>query len=103
MLRIDRGVAAGVAVAVMASTLVTSYAASAADSSPRAAQPRAGEPATVYAVIKTVGLSATDPYGIAVDGTDDTVYVTNFTGATVSVINGRTGTWDDTVAVGAGT
>ena len=42
-----------------------------------------------------------DPLYVAVNQVDDTVYVANDSG-TVSVINGRTNTWDDTIAVGAG-
>ena len=42
-----------------------------------------------------------DLRGVAVDQVDDTVYVANDSG-TVSVINGRTNTWEDTITVGAG-
>lgn len=66
-------------------------------------QPRNGVPSTTtYAVIRVipVGLS---PQAVAVDQDDDTVYVTNFAGNNVSVINGRTGLrTDDTISAGSG-
>ena len=63
-------------------------------------QPRNGAPPmTTYAVIRLIGVGD-NPIGVAIDDSDDTVYVTNTanppTAGTVSVINGRTG-----VVVGA--
>ena len=51
------------------------------------------------AVISTISGGAW-PEGVAVNDGDDTVYVTNFFSDTVTVINGRTGTLDDTIPVG---
>ena len=67
-------------------------------------QPRNGAPpATTLAVIRLIDVGG-QPSGVAVDGTDDTAYVTGISGAPptgfVWVINGRTGVRDDTVPVG---
>jgi len=56
---------------------------------------------STLAVITTIGVG-TSPQGVAVDEGDDTVYVTNQTGNTVSVINGRTRTVAGTITVGSG-
>lgn len=53
---------------------------------------------STLAVIKTIGVGD-QPYGVAVNDGDDTVYVTNYFSGTVSVINGRTGAEDDTITV----
>ena len=54
---------------------------------------------STLAVITTMGVGGF-PTGVAVNDGDDTVYVTNNSSNTVSVINGRTGTVDDTITVG---
>jgi len=56
---------------------------------------------STLAVITTIGVGS-NPQGVAVNDADDTVYVTNFGSGNVSVINGRTGTEDDTITVGSG-
>ena len=62
-------------------------------------QPRTAPPTTTLAVIKVIGVGDT-PLSIAVNSVDDTVYVGNQVSDTVSVINGRTATEDDTIPVG---
>ena len=62
-------------------------------------QPRTTPPATTLAVIKVIGVGDT-PLSIAVNSVDDTIYVGNQVSDTVSVINGRTATEDDTIDVG---
>ena len=52
-------------------------------------QPRTTPPATTLAVIKVIGVGAT-PYSVAVDSADDTVYVANAAGNSLSVIDGGT-------------
>ena len=54
---------------------------------------------STLAVITTMGVGR-NPAGVAVNDGDDTVYITNYNDSTVSVINGRTGTVDDTITVG---
>ena len=54
---------------------------------------------STLAVIATIPVGDS-PRGVAVNDGDDTVYVTNYTSNTVSVINGRTRTEDDTITVG---
>lgn len=54
---------------------------------------------STLAVISTVSVG-TFSYGTAVNDGDDTVYVANFFRDTVTVINGRTGSVDDTIPVG---
>ncbi len=56
----------------------------------------ASSPALVAAV--PVG---NDPYGVAVDATDNLVYVSNYSGNTVSVIDGLSNTVRQTIAVGS--
>ena len=51
-------------------------------------------------VTATVTVGA-DPDGVAVDGTTDTIYVTNYGSGTVSVIDGATNTVTATVTVGS--
>jgi YVTN family beta-propeller protein len=68
-------------------------------------QPRNGAPpATTLAVIHLIDVGG-QPSGVAVDGVDDTIYVTGVSGAPptgfVWVINGRTGVRDDTIPVGS--
>ena len=62
-------------------------------------QPRTTPPASTLAVIKVIGVGDT-PHSIAVNSVDDTIYVGNQASDTVSVINGRTATEDDTITVG---
>ena len=52
-------------------------------------QPRTTPPASTLAVIKVIGVGAT-PYSVAVDSVDDTVYVANAAGNSLSVIDGGT-------------
>jgi YVTN family beta-propeller protein len=63
-------------------------------------QTQSVQAASTLVVIKTIGVGD-GPSGVAVDQGDDTVYVTNRTSGTVSVINGRTGLVDDTITVGS--
>ena len=71
--------------------------------SPTAAmvQPRvAGATTSAQAVIRTISVGS-GPDGLAVDDSDDTVYVANYLADTVSIINGRTGTVASTIRVGS--
>jgi YVTN family beta-propeller protein len=86
--RIRGVVAAAVSGAVVAAGLVTAQAASGA--MPERAQPRAGEPGTVYAVIQTIQVGDR-PFGIAIDDVDDTIYVANSGDGTLSTISGVAG------------
>ena len=54
-------------------------------------QPRTTGQTSTLAVIKTISVGV-QPVGVAVNDEDDTIYVTNYGGSSVSVINGRTGT-----------
>src|SRR5665647_2003655 len=56
---------------------------------------------STYQVTSTITVGS-NPYGVAVDATTNTVYVTNSGGDSVSVINGATGVVTDTITVGAG-
>ena len=57
-------------------------------------------PTSTLAVINTIGVG-TQPYAVAVNDIDDTVYVTNNGSNTVSVIDGRTGILSSSIAVGS--
>ena len=89
--------------ALAAGSLAVAQAAPGAE--PTRVQPRVSSyPSTTYAVIKTVPLTAS-PRGIAVDSTDDTVYVAvRPTGlGKVAVIDGQTGLLsNDLITVGGG-
>jgi len=90
--RVQR-VVIGAIVVLVAASLPWAGSASANGSAP--------EPATTLAVIKAIPVGVR-PSGVDVNQADDTIYVTNGGSGTVSVINGRTGMVDDTIAVGAG-
>ena len=91
-----RSIAAVAAGSVVAAMLMTAQASVAAPS----IQPRVAPqyPATTYAVIKTIA-TGTNPFGLAVDHADDTVYVANAGAGTVSIVGGRSGMVSDTVTV----
>ena len=63
-------------------------------------QPRTTPPATTLAVIKVIGVGAT-PYNIAVNSADDTVYVANAAGNSLSVIDGGSATITRAIGVGS--
>jgi YVTN family beta-propeller protein len=54
---------------------------------------------STYQVTSTITVGS-QPYGIAVNATTNTVYVTNHYGNSVSVINGATGAVTSTIAAG---
>ena len=89
--------AAGTACLLVAG-LIAPLSLSGAQAGP-SAQPRTTPPASTLAVIKVIGVGDT-PQSIAVNSVDDTIYVGNQVSDTVSVINGRTATEDDTIDVG---
>ncbi|MFM9135317.1 MAG: fibronectin type III domain-containing protein, partial [bacterium] len=69
-------------------------------------QPRTAVSNTsTYAAIQTIPVGAADSVDIAVNGPDDTVYVVNDSGHNVanslSVINGRTASLDETIVINA--
>jgi YVTN family beta-propeller protein len=85
-----------------ASLIVTSASlTSAVTAAPASASllPRTVSQTSTLAIIKTLAVGS-EPQGIAVNDEDDTVYVTNWDGNTVSIINGRTGVGAGTIAVG---
>ena len=61
-------------------------------------EPRSVAATSALAVIKTIAVLE-DPQGVAINNVDDTVYVTNYDSKHVSVINGVTGTVDDTISL----
>ena len=61
-------------------------------------EPRSVAATSTLAVIKTIAVLE-DPQGVAINNVDDTVYVTNKDSKHVSVINGVTGTVDDTISL----
>ena len=92
-------VAAG-AVGLLMAGLIAPVTVTVAQAGP-SVQPRNGAPpTTTYAVIRLIGVGSL-PEGVAIDESDDTVYVTNNLGINnVSVINGRTGIrTDDTISL----
>jgi YVTN family beta-propeller protein len=89
---------AGVVTSLLVSVPWNSSASSQTDPIARAAECPAIVPGDVAtAVIKTIRVGD-EPQGVAVDSLDDTVYVTNGTSDTLSVINGRTATVSATIA-----
>lgn len=103
MARFARSTIGGGSVATLAVTAALSLAMLAPASAPASAAVPGVSPAsapsssTAYAVIRTIGVGL-NPAGVAVNLVDDTVYVTNFCGGSVSVINGRAGLLtDDTI------
>ncbi len=94
---------AAVAGVVIASTVAAGAAPSVAEISAGVSgvsvQPSGSAPGTATAVIKTIAVG-NGPEGVAINDSDDTVYVANWNSDYVSVINGRTGAVDDTITVG---
>lgn len=69
--------------------------------SPAQAAPVVSAPMTTYANIRMItGISS--PRAVAVDSTDDTVYVGSGSDSRIFIVNGRTGTLDDFVDFGNG-
>jgi YVTN family beta-propeller protein len=58
-------------------------------------------PGTAIAVITTIAVGL-QPWGVAINDSDDTIYVANNGSNYVSVINGRTGVVDGTITAGNG-
>ena len=103
-MRIRRPLAIALVSSVALAGLVTVTATGASGAAPAAKlQPRAVSNTTTWAAVKTVSLPGTasngPAVGIAVNSADDTVYVVNSDTDRLAVINGNTGTLDDSFTV----
>ena len=89
---VRRSLAMALTVSVTLAGLITVTATGASGAAPAAkVQPRSAVTNTsAYAVIGSVSLPGKKPYGVAVNGADDTVYVTNFDDSSLSIIDGQT-------------
>ena len=96
-----RSLAIALTASVALAGLVTATGASGATPTAKV-QPRAVT-TTTWTAVKTVVLPGDDTFGsaidIAVNGVDDTVYVVNSKSGRLAVINGKTGTLDDSFVV----
>ena len=91
-----RTVALALTTSIALAGLATATAASGAP--PVVIAPQAVTNTSAYAIIKTIKVDA-NPIWVAVDGDDDSVYVTSDDSDTLAVFDGLTGDRDDTITV----
>ena len=100
---VRRCLAMALTASVTLAGLVTVTATGASGAPSTNVQPRSVTNTTTWTAVKTVALPGDDTFGsaidIAVNSVDDTVYVVNSKSGRLAVINGKTGTLDDSFAV----